>query len=117
MALALPIAASFAVISALALIMARLVDTDRLDRNAAFGIRTAGTKRSDQAWKAGHRAAQPLTRALGITGLCFAILILGVAFTGARTVVTVTAVLGYAGMVTLLALMAHRADTAARSSS
>lgn len=40
----------------------------RLARNGSVGIRTRATRSSDAAWRAGHQAALPASRALGFAG-------------------------------------------------
>ncbi|QFG67995.1 SdpI family protein [Ornithinimicrobium pratense] len=47
----------------------RMAADGGLQRNQAAGIRTAATKASPEAWRAGHRAALPWARRLGIFGL------------------------------------------------
>ncbi|BFU47545.1 SdpI family protein [Krasilnikovia sp. MM14-A1004] len=113
--LAVVIAVSFTIVAAAVLILARLVDTGSLGRNSAFGIRTSSTKRNDQAWKAGHRAAQPLTRALGITLLVLAVAVIGLGITGSTAAVAAASVVGYLIVFVMLGMVVRRANAAARA--
>lgn len=49
--------------------LTRMAAAGGLGNNAAAGIRTAATTASPQAWAAGHRAALPWARRLGIFSL------------------------------------------------
>ncbi|MFI1997005.1 SdpI family protein [Actinoplanes sp. NPDC020271] len=109
------IALSLLTIGAVVILMVRLVAAGSLERNAAFGIRTSATKHSDQAWAAGHRAAQPLSRVLGITAIVFAVVILALGFTKSMVAVAVASVMAYLVTFVLIGLVARRANAAARA--
>jgi hypothetical protein len=48
---------------------------EKLDNNPVAGIRTAATMASAEAWTAGHRAALPWARRLGIFGVLVGLLL------------------------------------------
>ncbi len=92
-----------------ALVTRRAAD-GRLVRNGAAGIRTRATMASDEAWRAGHAAAQSLSDvagvAFGMTGLAA----LGVPSSGRFTAV---ALLGTAVATAFLLSGVRRAQRAA----
>jgi uncharacterized membrane protein len=71
---ALSLAGGLAIVGVLGLVLARAGAAGTLPRNAAVGIRTRRTRRSDAAWKAGHRAAAGPLRFAGVVGLAAAVL-------------------------------------------
>ncbi|CAL8900068.1 hypothetical protein KVA01_09990 [Kocuria varians] len=56
--------------------------TGGMGRNGAVGIRTRATKRSDDAWQAGHAAALPVVRVLCLALLVLDLVCLALVFLG-----------------------------------
>jgi uncharacterized membrane protein len=48
-----------------------------LSANGLLGIRTPATQRSDDAWRAGHRAALPVVTSGGVVGFVGALAVVG----------------------------------------
>jgi hypothetical protein len=98
------------------------VATGTLERNGLVGIRTRATMTSDEAWRAGHSAANPRVRAAAYAGYGFAavaivsgIVLLALDADGwVLAVPLVTALVGYAASLALLLLAAQAANRAAR---
>lgn len=65
------------IIALLVGVMARQIRQAALPRNGLFGIRTAQTKASDEAWRVGHRAALPLLRVAVVVAVIAAFVLLG----------------------------------------
>lgn len=113
------------VVAAVFALLARQIRNDALPRNHLVGIRTRATLRSDAAWQAGHRAAEPLTRRTAqVAAAAGALTVLvaaglewaGVAESAAVPVTLAVLGLGYAVFLVLtlrLAVLAHRAARAA----
>lgn len=56
-------------LSLLSVFMHQATKTGSISRNSAIGLRTKSTMASDQAWKAGHAAADPYLIAVAIIGV------------------------------------------------
>ena len=85
-----------------------------LERNSVIGIRTKATMASDEAWRAGHRAAASTVGlaawTCGLAGLaCGVLTIVGSDLAVAMLVV------GYAGLIGLTIVAAVRAGRGARA--
>lgn len=91
----------------------------RLKRNPFAGIRTAATGASDAAWVAGHRAALPTARSIGLMSLVFgaAMMIDGIVTRDEEGSVLfwIMFVLGYGGIFVGTIMAAVRAGRAARA--
>ncbi|WP_265447417.1 SdpI family protein [Flexivirga meconopsidis] len=89
-----------------------------LPRNGGAGIRTVGTRSSDEAWLAGHRAALPTARLVGlICGALAVLLVIAGAMDGKpdpTVTIVVLFVLGYGIMLGGAFYLARVADRAAR---
>jgi uncharacterized membrane protein len=115
---ALMLAFGLFLITGLAAATRRLIKTNKLPRNTAFGLRTPKTTSSDAAWRAGHLAAVHLLgstwviSALGGTATFVAALL----STGDAAIWTVLKVagIGYGLSIAALMLAAVVADRAAR---
>ena len=85
-----------------------------LDRNGLIGIRTRATMASDEAWRAGHRAAASSVGAAawtsGVAGLAGGVL----AVAGSELAVALVAA-GYAALIGFTVVAAVRAGRAARA--
>jgi len=106
------VASSLTVVSLVVLLMAWMAVRGTLTLNSTFGIRTAATKSSPQAWDAAHRATAGASRGLGFTGLAIAAALVILGATQSLTVVVTAAVVGYLLVVVLLirlVLLANRA--------
>lgn len=110
--------ASFFLLAAVLLSVASMARSGTLDRSGAVGIRTRATRASDEAWRAGHRAAHGAVRAAGLFCLAFGVLTTALALTvpdsAAVAVVLSTAGTGYVALVVALAVASRRANTAAK---
>ena len=115
---AIMVAPAFVIVGIVMMIMVKQIKDAHLPRNGAFGIRTTTTKRSDQAWAAGHEAAAPLASLSA--WLCFTVgllaLILGSAMHGKSGVgpVYTTAAAGFVAVSISFTMMVLRANAAAR---
>lgn len=67
-------------LSLLALLMRQATKKGDLARNSALGLRTKTTMSSDQAWKAGHAAAEPYFLAITFVGAVVAVTCLALPF-------------------------------------
>jgi hypothetical protein len=116
MALATALTGGFGLvlIAVLTELTARATAGGDLPVNGLLGIRTAATKRSEAAWRAGHAAALPALHVTAVAALVGAAVTLVVALLGpdADGVTTVVLLLAYAIVVVLL-LWSTRAATAA----
>lgn len=88
----------------------------KVPRNLAIGIRTTETKKSDEGWDAGHRAAASILKRMGIVALILSrALLLSSFFGGEMSVVAVTCgVLGYAVIIGGMCWAAVVANNAAK---
>ncbi len=96
--------------------MAQASRGDGLERNSLIGIRTRATMASDDAWRAGHRAAAALlgvaawsSGGIGVTGTVLAI--------AGSWLAGVAVAAGYLALVVLLVTATVRAGRAARAAS
>lgn len=69
----------------LALLMRQATRKGDLARNSALGLRTKTTMSSDQAWKAGHKAAEPYFLAIAFVGFVVTVACLVLPFVVADT--------------------------------
>jgi hypothetical protein len=86
----------------------RLAQVDAFPRDTKWGLRTAQTTRSQEAWDAGHRAAAPLIAATSVLSFVGAVLIIITAFmvvptASAMWTVVLVALVAY--VLTLLLLL------------
>ncbi|MBY0794352.1 SdpI family protein [Corynebacterium parakroppenstedtii] len=104
------------IVSALCLIIPENAVSGKVPRNAAIGIRTAETKKSDEGWNVGHRAAEPILKRTGIVALILTgALLFSSFFRGEMSVVAVTCgVLGYVVVISGLCWAAVVANNAAK---
>lgn len=95
----------------------------KLDSNPVAGIRTAATMTSPEAWTAGHRAALPWARRLGIFGVLAGLLLLATTFlpggkgaepTGTHPLSFVIFAVGWAGLLLGCVPLVGTANRAAR---
>lgn len=107
-------------IAVLAQLTVRAVTAGTLPVNGLLGLRTPATKRTQAAWGAGHRAAEPGLRVLVLVTVAAAVLPLPLAVglghrsDRAATATEIALGLGYAAVIGLLLVVAGIADRAAR---
>lgn len=77
----------------------RMGATGGMGRNGAVGIRTRATKRSDDAWQAGHTAALPVVRILCLALLALDVVCVALVFLGPTTLVPWLGLIPAAGIV------------------
>jgi uncharacterized membrane protein len=97
-------------------VLGRMAATGRLPRNIFAGIRIPSTLRSDEAWRAGHRAAASALTTAGFGPIVVAVIV-AVKSPGleARTVLSRIAtgwLLGWIGLATVQASRAARRTVA-----
>lgn len=116
-AAALYAAFGLVVVSALVLTIPQQAASGKLSKNIAVGIRTRETKKSEEAWQAGHLAAIPILKATGIIGLIMAgVLIISGLFGEKMSAVTVTsAILGYVVTIGGVLVARFRAHSVAKN--
>ena len=95
------------VVGAVLLLVGALAQRERLPRNPLVGIRIPATLRSDQAWRAGHRAAAPEMMIIGVGSLVAGSLALSFPTVG------LVAIIALLGALVHNASVAHRAAEAA----
>jgi uncharacterized membrane protein len=116
---ALMLAFGLFVITGLAAATRRLIKTDKLPRNTAFGLRTPKTTSSDAAWRAGHLAAVHLLGSTWVISALGGIATLVAALfsygdSSIQLVLTVAGI-GYGLTIAALVLATIVADRAARA--
>lgn len=105
-------------LSAMLHVMAYAYEKGTLSRNGMVGIRTKHTKKSDEAWDAGHRAAAVPQRRLAWATLALEVLVVAFFAITKTTSVTVTELVVYAPFVLIVAGMfwvASKANKAAKA--
>ncbi len=93
------------------LAVTRMGASGELGRNGAVGIRIRATRRSDEAWRAGHAAALPVARTACLTVLLIDLVCLALVFLGPAGLLPWLAVLP---TVAILAAMIPIARAATR---
>lgn len=88
-----------------------------IGRNAAVGIRTKETMKSDAAWLAGHRAAHPVMAATGWVALVLAaaLVLSAVVAQQVPVIVAIVGIAGYAAVIVGALRAKAVANRAARS--
>lgn len=66
--------------SGLLWVLTRWSASEQLGSNPVAGIRTAATTASSEAWTAGHRAALPWARRIGVFGMILGVALVATAF-------------------------------------
>lgn len=104
------------IVSILCLTIPENAVSGKVPRNSAIGIRTTETKKSDEGWNVGHRAAARILKRTGIVALILTgALLLSSFFGDAMSVVAVTCgVLGYVMIIGGLCWAAVVANNAAK---
>ncbi|MDN8624935.1 MULTISPECIES: SdpI family protein [Corynebacterium] len=104
------------IVSVLCLTLPGNAASGKVPRNSAIGIRTTETKKSDEGWNVGHRAAARILKRTGIVALILtAALLFSSFFRGEMSVVAVTCgVLGYVVVIGGLCWAAVVANNAAK---
>ncbi|MDU7287160.1 SdpI family protein [Corynebacterium kroppenstedtii] len=104
-------------ISGLCLTITKDATSGTISRNSAIGIRTPETKKSDDGWVGGHKAATPILKGAGIVTLVItAVLIISSFFGDRMTVLTITsAILGYSVAIGGICWAAVVANNAAKT--
>ena len=114
-------AAGLLLIAVFAQLIVWAVTAGNLPVNGLLGLRTPATKRTQAAWDAGHRAAEPGLRVLVLVTVAAAVLPLpfavGLGYRSDRAATAITLGLGYAAVIGLLLVVAATADRAARITS
>lgn len=87
--------------------------TGGMGRNGAIGIRTRATKRSDDAWQAGHAAALPVVRILCVALLILDLVCLALVFLGPAALVPWLGLVPATGVVVGAVLIARAATKGA----
>jgi len=101
-------------IAVLAQLTVRAVTAGTLPVNGLLGLRTPATKRTQAAWDAGHRAAEPGLRVLVLVTVAAAVMPLpfavGLGYRSDRAATEIALGLGYAAVIGLLLVIAGIAD-------
>lgn len=94
---ALNAALGLVIVSAVCLSIPKDAASGVISRNAAIGIRTRETKKTEEGWRAGHVAATPILTTTGKAGLIIAAVLIVSSLFGERlsTLTIAVGVLGY----------------------
>ncbi len=94
-------------------VLGRMAAAGRLPRNIVAGIRIPSTMRSDEAWRAGHRAAASALTAAGLGPVVVAVLV--AAKSPGRDAESALARIGTGWLLAWLGLATVQASRAARA--
>lgn len=94
---ALNAALGLVIVSAVCLSIPKDAASGVISRNAAIGIRTRETKKTEEGWRAGHVAATPILTTTGKAGLIIAAVLIVSSLFGERlsTLTVAVGILGY----------------------
>lgn len=94
---ALNAALGLIIVGAVCLSIPKDAASGKISRNAAIGIRTRETKKTEEGWRAGHLAATPILTTTGKASLIIAAVLVVLGFFGEKlsTLTITVGVLGY----------------------